>query len=184
MKTENLSLGEWIGNPKRPSPKIKKKHKKQQHHHHQISKQGNALTLHYSNLTISGWLTLTLCDWEMSAGDHLVDDDDANATKLIKTSKVVHGSDQKNVFIYWFYQFVFGISSFISPNMLGQEHKWVKIRYIQSHIKDTNLYKRPLLPAWLDLVPCGNVLIKSNKHFGLPEKKIDRNIVHIKWKVK
>ena len=52
----------------------------------------------------------------MSAGDHLVDDDDANATKLIKTSKV-HGSDQKNVFIYSFYQFSTIFSS------LGQEHK-------------------------------------------------------------
>ena len=53
----------------------------------------------------------------MSAGDHLVDDDDANATKLIKTSKVVHGSDKKNVFIYSFYQFSTIFSS------LGQEHK-------------------------------------------------------------
>ena len=104
---------EGVNNPKHLSPNIKKKHKKQQQqHHHQINKQENALTLHYSNLTISGWLTLTLCDWEMSAGDHLVDDDDANATKLIKTSKVVHGSDKKKCFylfilsiFYYLFQF-------------------------------------------------------------------------------
>ena len=41
----------------------------------------------------------------MSAGDHLVDDDDANATKLIKTSKV--GSDEKNEFLNFSFHFTF-----------------------------------------------------------------------------
>ena len=95
MKTENLLLK--VNNPPSLSlPKIKKKHKKQQQHH-QISKEMLWPHIIQTWLYQDDWLWP--CDWEMSAGDHLVDDDDANATKLIKTSKV--GSDLKKLYSHY-----------------------------------------------------------------------------------
>ena len=76
----------------------------------------------------------------MSAGDHLVDDDDANATKLIKTSKVVHGSDKKKCFYLFILSIFYYLFQFRARAQMNQN----KIN-TQSHIKDTCLYERPLL---------------------------------------
>ena len=103
MKTENLLLK--VNNPLLSLPKIKKKHKKQQQHH-QISKEMLWPHIIQTWLYQDDWLWP--CDWEMSAGDHL-DDDDANATKLIKTSKV--GSDEKNGFLNFSFRFTFPVWS-------------------------------------------------------------------------